>query len=319
MLHLVWDLDHAFPPSNLTSSDIADMAFDDTLFIACWWVPNTWANSFQNLVNNTLGICISKILPIDTLLQSYSWLAYLCLGIESRLMQISGFLLLTFLAKIWISSARTSSDSFSFLCIAIEFCKQIYLIIATLEGDIEVLEEIWYLILPPQMSSLNSTSCHALSKVWSLMSWIADLLSSSRSWIWDSISTHQNLNTSLASAEVPPLNLIFRTLWELGLLLFTDEITQSKIGVMRCSISYILCMNNYINWCLLQAWLSGSLPLVNMSKWLLQEEQQVYVTHERICFISRCHQVLPKVIWSFQVYLGITNLTLICPNVQVAM
>ena len=56
-----------------------------------------------------------------------------------------------------------------------------------------------------------------------------------------------------------------------------------------------------------------------MSKWPLWEEQQVYGTDERTPFISRCHQVLPKVIWSFQVYLGIINLTLIQPNVQVVM
>ena len=50
---------------------------------------------------------------------------------------------------------------------------------------------------------------------------------------------------------------------------------------------------------MLQACLSGSFQLVNMSKWLPQEEQQVYGTDERTRFISRCHQVLPKVIWEF--------------------
>ena len=45
----------------------------------------------------------------------------------------------------------------------------------------------------------------------------------------------------------------------------------------------------------------------------------MYGTDETTPFLSRCHQVLPKDIWSFQVYLGTINLTLICPNVQVAM
>ena len=51
----------------------------------------------------------------------------------------------------------------------------------------------------------------------------------------------------------------------------------------------------------------------------LQEEQQVYGKDEKTPFISSCHQVLPKVTWSFQVYLGTINLTLIGPNVQVVM
>ena len=56
-----------------------------------------------------------------------------------------------------------------------------------------------------------------------------------------------------------------------------------------------------------------------MSKWLLWEEQQVYGTDVRTHFISGCHQVLPKLTWSFQVYLAITSITLIRPNVQLAM
>ena len=40
------------------------------------------------------------------------------------------------------------------------------------------------------------------------MSWMADLLSNSQSCIWDKISTHQDLNTSSASAEYLPLNLV---------------------------------------------------------------------------------------------------------------
>ena len=76
-------------------------------------------------------------------------------------------------------------------------------------------------------------------------------------------------------------------------------------------------MTNYLILIFIQACLSGSLPLVNISKWLPQEEKQVYGTDEKTPFISSCHQVLSKVIWSFQVYLGTINLTLIQPNVQV--
>ena len=48
----------------------------------------------------------------------------------------------------------------------------------------------------------------ALSSVCSFMSWMADLLSSSLSWILVSMSTHQDLNTNSASAEYLPCNLV---------------------------------------------------------------------------------------------------------------
>ena len=56
-----------------------------------------------------------------------------------------------------------------------------------------------------------------------------------------------------------------------------------------------------------------------MSKWLPREEHQEYGTDESTHSISSSHQVSPKVTWSFQVYLGIMNLTLILFNVQEAM
>ena len=56
-----------------------------------------------------------------------------------------------------------------------------------------------------------------------------------------------------------------------------------------------------------------------MSKWQQWEEQQVYGTDESTPSISRCHQVLPKHLWSSQVYQAIISLTLIRPNAQVAL
>ena len=56
-----------------------------------------------------------------------------------------------------------------------------------------------------------------------------------------------------------------------------------------------------------------------MSQWQPREEQQVYGTDDSTTSISRCHQVLPKLTWSFQVYWAIIILTLIRPNVHVAL
>ena len=47
-----------------------------------------------------------------------------------------------------------------------------------------------------------------LSRVCSLMSWIAALLSNSLSWMFANMSTHQDQNMSSASAAYPPCNLV---------------------------------------------------------------------------------------------------------------
>ena len=70
------------------------------------------------------------------------------------------------------------------------------------------LSKSWYNISPPQRSSWDSTSWHIFSKVCSLMSWMADLLLNSQSWICDKISAHQDQKTSSVSTKYLPLNFI---------------------------------------------------------------------------------------------------------------
>ena len=56
-----------------------------------------------------------------------------------------------------------------------------------------------------------------------------------------------------------------------------------------------------------------------MSKWQQWEEQQACGTDESTPSVSRCPQVLQEHLWSFQVYLDVTNLTLTQHNAQVAL
>ena len=109
--HLHWDLEIGSSSSDPALMAETETDLLDTDLFECWWVPRTLANSFLNCIKDTCSISNSNVLAIDMLLQSYNWLAYCCFSIVSKLMQKLGFLLMTFLAKSWSSSANNSSNS----------------------------------------------------------------------------------------------------------------------------------------------------------------------------------------------------------------
>ena len=63
---------------SLSPSELVPTAETETALVLpleFWWVPRTLASSLWNWVKVTLGICKSKVLVIEALLQSYSWFA----------------------------------------------------------------------------------------------------------------------------------------------------------------------------------------------------------------------------------------------------
>ena len=96
--------------------------------------------------------------------------------------------------------------------------------------------------MPPQRSSWNLTSQCALSKVCSLISWIANLLSSSLSLMFAKMSDFQDLNIILASVEYPPLSFVI-----LGYQILQNSLDTCAVAAAYTSAAIVAtCLDSSI-------------------------------------------------------------------------